>query len=160
MCTKQIQRDDGPTAKAPKKSEGSTLFKIARNPGPHVRGEPIEIGVDYAYDMWIEASSNDAEFLRKDVLRVSDRYIGKLLEGAHESGYMAASPRLRELDNEIRQQAGKVFELEPKSSLGVAAQALTLLVAFDVRDGRANKKFAQQLAASAIRVSLNANART
>ena len=46
-----------------------------------------------------------------------------------------------------------MFELEPKSSLGVAAQVSTLLVAFDARDGRANKEFAQQLAASAIRVA-------
>jgi hypothetical protein len=101
---------------------------------------------------------NIPEFTRKEVLHVSDRYVWKLIDGAHETGYMAASRRMRELDNEICHLAGKVFELEPRTGLGVAAQASTLLVAFDVRDGRAHKEFAQQLAASAIRVSLGQEA--
>jgi hypothetical protein len=148
-----------------KKPDGLNLplFKIVRNPGPLVSGKPIEISVDRAYDMWLQAAGDgrscEPELTRKEILRVSDRYVWKLLDGAHESGYMAASRRLRELDNEIRQQAGKVFEFEPKSSLGVAAQASTLLVAFDI-DARAHKEFAQRLAGSAIRVSLEQEART
>jgi hypothetical protein len=149
-----------------KKPDGVNLnlFNIVRNPGPLVSGKPIEISVDRAHDMWLQAAdegrSGEPEFTRKEILHVSDRYVWKLLDGAHESGYAAASRRLRELDNEIRRLAGKVFELEPKSSLGVAAQASTLLVAFDVRDGRAHKEFAQQLAASAIRMSSGEEARS
>jgi hypothetical protein len=160
-------RDTVPLPPRPrKKPEGInlSLFKIVRNPGPLVSGKPIEISVDRAYDMWLQAGnegrSGEPEFTRKEVLQVSDRYVWKLLDGAHETGHMAASRRLRELDNEICHLAGKVFELEPKSSFGVAAQASTLLVAFDVRDGRAHKEFAQQLAASAIRVSLGQEARS
>jgi hypothetical protein len=152
-------RDTVPLPPRPrKKPEGiKNLFKIVRNPGPIVRGGPIEISVDRAYDMWLEAANeggNIPEFARKEVLHVSDRYVWKLIDGAHETGYMAASRRMRELDNEICHLAGKVFELEPRTGLGVAAQASTLLVAFDVRDGRAHKEFAQQLAANAIRVSV------
>jgi hypothetical protein len=108
--------------------------------------------------MWLQAANEgrnaEPEFTRKEVLQVSDRYVGKLLDGAHKTGYMAASRRMRELDNEICHLAGKVFELEPRTGFGVAAQASTLLIAFDARDGRAHKEFAQQLAASAIRVAV------
>ena len=141
---------------------GGIFFKIVRNPGPRVRGKPFEISVDRAYDMWLQAAnegrSREPETTRKEILHVSDRYMMKLVRAAHESGYAEASRRLHEQDNEIRQLAGKAFEFEPKTSLGVAAQASALLSAFDVRDGRAQKEFAQQLAANAIRVSLREEA--
>lgn len=156
--------ETGPLPPRPrKKVAGFSPFKIVRNPGPHIRGAPIECSIDRAYDFWwgsMRKSPNEAELVRKELFHVSERYVWKLHDAAEQSGYEAASRRSRELDDEIRRQSGRVFEFEPKTGLGVAALASTLLVGFDVGDGRSQKEFAQQLAASAIRVAEGQEART
>jgi hypothetical protein len=82
--------------------------------------------------------------------------MGRLLNAARESNYVVASQRLRDLEEEIQQNAERAFEFEPKTSLGVAAQAAAVLaLSFDAQ----SHKLAQKLAVSAIRVASSENNR-
>ena len=63
---------------------------------------------------------------------MSDRYIGKLIRGADASGYVEASWRLRDLNNETARLLIKAFEFKPKTSRELAVQSAALLVALDI----------------------------
>ena len=91
---------------------------------------------------------------------MSDRYIGKLIRGADASGYVEASWRLRDLNNETARLLIKAFEFKPKTSGELAVQSAALLVALDIGRGPAMMEYAEQLAANVIRVSSEEGALT
>ena len=91
---------------------------------------------------------------------MSDRYIGKLIRGADASGYVEASWRLRDLNNETARLLIKAFEFKPKTSRELAVQSAALLVALDIGRGPAMMEYAEQLAANVIRVSSEEGALT
>ena len=156
MCKRQVQRDGAapPKPRGKKAREGRNFFKIVRNPAPFDATLPHEISVDFAYDQWMEATSPKA---LQNVYNVSDRYMGKLINGADASGYAAASWRLRDLNNETARLLIKAFEFKPKTSRELAVQSAALLVA---GRGPAMMKYAEQLAVNAIRVASGEETRT